>query len=82
MTDTTGPTRCDLLVSGGVIITMDAERRIFWDGAVAVSGNRIVEVGRREDLEARYRGERTIDARQRVVTPGLIQTASTNNSGN
>lgn len=64
----------DVLVSGGVVITVDSERRIFWDGAIAVRGNRIVEVGRRKDVAPRYRPGRTIDARGKVVTPGFIQT--------
>ena len=33
------PIPCDLLVSGGIILTLDAERRILWDGAIAVTGN-------------------------------------------
>ena len=65
---------CDLLVSGGTLITMDRDRRVFSDGAVAVTAGRIVAVGRREDLAARYQPARTIDGRGRVVTPGLIQT--------
>jgi 5-methylthioadenosine/S-adenosylhomocysteine deaminase len=65
---------CDLLISGGIVLTVDAERRIFWDGAVAIAGNRIVEVGRRTDVEPRYKARRVIDARGMVVTPGLIQT--------
>ncbi len=69
-----GPTRVDLLVSGGIVITMDAERRIFWDGAIAVTGNRILDVGRREDLQRSYRAAQTINAANRVIIPGLIQT--------
>lgn len=65
---------CDVLIAGGTVITMDAERRVFGDGAVAIRGGRIAEVGRREDLAPRYTPDRTIDARGRVVTPGLIQT--------
>jgi len=65
---------CDILVSGGTVITMDAGRRVLRDGAVAIRGDRIVDVGRRDDLAPRYRAVRTIDARGHVVTPGLIQT--------
>jgi 5-methylthioadenosine/S-adenosylhomocysteine deaminase len=70
---TDSPT-CDLLISGGIVLTVDVERRIFWDGAVAIAGNRILEVGRREDVAAKYRATRTLDARGKVVTPGFIQT--------
>ena len=36
MTDS--PISCDLLISGGIILTLDADRRILWDGAIAVNG--------------------------------------------
>jgi 5-methylthioadenosine/S-adenosylhomocysteine deaminase len=65
---------CDVLVSGGTVITMDPGRRVLRDGAIAITGDRIVDVGRREDVVPHYRAERIIDARGRVVTPGLIQT--------
>jgi 5-methylthioadenosine/S-adenosylhomocysteine deaminase len=68
------PTGCDLLISGGIVLTVDADRRIFMDGAIAIQGNRILEVGRRADLEPRYRALRVIDARNKVITPGMIQT--------
>ena len=68
------PAECDVLIVGGTVITMDASRRIFEDGAIAIRGNRIVEVGRRQDIAPRYRAARTLDGRGRVVTPGLIQT--------
>ena len=74
MTDSLTPTTCDLLISGGIVLTMDAERRILWDGAIAVAGNRILEVGRRIDLQPKYQSTRVIDARGKVITPGFIQT--------
>lgn len=65
---------CDVLIAGGTVITMDADRRILDDGAVAIRGNRIVDVGRRQELVPRYRPARILEGRGRVITPGLIQT--------
>lgn len=62
----------DLLLSGGTVLTMDAQQRLIDDGAVAVRGDKIVAVGRRADLESRYQPARRIDARGRLVMPGLI----------
>jgi 5-methylthioadenosine/S-adenosylhomocysteine deaminase len=62
----------DLIVSGGSVVTMDAERRIVTDGFVAVLDGAIVAVGKREELAGRYRASKTIDAAGCVVTPGLI----------
>ncbi len=62
----------DLLITGGTIIAMDPGRRVIDDGAVAVAGDRIVAVGARADLERGIQARRTIDARNKVVMPGLI----------
>ena len=44
------PISADLLISGATLITMDAERRVIVDGALAIAGARIVAVGKREAL--------------------------------
>lgn len=64
--------RVNLLVRGGAVVTMDRERRILRDAAVAVAGNRIVAVGKWAELETRYRGARVIGGEDRLVFPGLI----------
>jgi len=66
------PAAVDLLVAGGVVVTMDAERRVWLDGAVAVRDGRIVEVGRARDVVPRYRAARTLDAADFLVLPGLV----------
>ena len=64
--------RVDLLVTGGTVVTMDAERRVIADGAVAVRGDAIVAVGPRADIEAKYSSRRRMNAAGRIVLPGLI----------
>ena len=54
------------------MVTMDAGRRVIDDGAIAIRGDQIVAVGTRAELEALYRPGRRIDARGRVILPGLI----------
>lgn len=66
------PETCDILVRNGYVISMDAERRIFAPGAVAISSSRIVAVGPERELMQRYRGRRTFDAAGAVVHPGFI----------
>jgi len=41
-----GESRCDILVSNGYVVTLDAERRVFEHGAVTITNRRIVAVGR------------------------------------
>jgi len=66
--------RVDLLVSGGTVVTMDADRHIIEDGAVAIRGDSIVAVGPSAEVFAKYAARRRIDARGRIVLPGLINT--------
>src|SRR5277367_3255225 len=46
--------KVDLLITGGTVITMDAQRRVLNDGAIAVSGDSIVAVGASAELESKY----------------------------
>ncbi|MCY4664028.1 MAG: amidohydrolase [Acidimicrobiaceae bacterium] len=62
---------CDLLLTGGSVVTVDDERRVLEPGAVAISGERIDAVGTPEEL-ANYEAGRTIDCTDKAVIPGLI----------
>ncbi len=55
------------------MITVDAERRIFTSGAIAIRDDQIVAIGKTQDLEPQHASaRRVIDARGKVVLPGLI----------
>lgn len=62
----------DTVITHGIVVTMDSARHLYHDGAVAVRGDSIVAVGPTNDIEARYHAARTIDARDEIVMPGLI----------
>ena len=62
----------DLLITGGMVVTMDASRAIYEYGAVVITGDTIVAVGPRADLEAKYSARKTIDAKNSLVLPGFI----------
>jgi len=62
----------DLFVSGGTVVTMDAEFRVIEDGGVAIEGDSIVAVGGRAELEPRFGKAKTIDASGTLVLPGMI----------
>ncbi len=68
------PERVDILVTDAMIVTMDAERRVIENGALAVTGDRIVAIGKTADLRARYEARTVIDGRRFVVTPGLVNS--------
>src|SRR5260370_15139118 len=64
--------KADLLVPGATVLTMNAERRIIADGAVAVRGDVIVPVGSRASVEAKYSSAQAVNAGGKLVLPGLI----------
>ena len=53
------------------LVTMDPERRILTDGAVAIEDDRIVAVGKTAEVVRRFRADKDIDASERLVLPGL-----------
>lgn len=62
----------DLLLLHGTVVTVDDDRRIIEDGAVAIGGNRIAEVGTAADLAPRYPRHQIIDCHGKMVIPGLV----------
>jgi len=64
--------RVDILITSGTVITMDSTRRVLEDGAVAIRGDHIVAVGGTAALRARFTAREIIDAKRKIVMPGLI----------
>src|SRR3989449_327503 len=64
--------KVDLLVSGGTIATMDGQRRILEDGAIAMKGDAILALGPRAEIESKYSAPQTINAKGKLVLPGFI----------
>ncbi len=62
----------DLVLIHGTVVTMDADRRILEDGAIAIAGERIIAVGRSSQVISEYDARKVIDARGALVMPGLI----------
>jgi len=68
------PLVCDVLIVGGTVVTMDGERRVIEDGAVAIKDGNIVKVGDRKSVTQNLTAKRTINAAGKAVIPGLINT--------
>jgi len=64
--------KADLIVLGGTVITMDAERRILNDAAIAVKGDSILAIGPSTEILAKYSSANQIDARGKLILPGFI----------
>ena len=63
-----------LVLTGGIVVTMDVSGRVLSPGAVAIDGRDIVAVDTPEAIAARFAGRESIDTSGQVVMPGLINT--------
>ena len=63
-----------LVVIGGTVITENTTHRILTPGAVAIDGADIVDVDTPAAIAAKYRAAETIDTRDQIVLPGLVNT--------
>ena len=65
-------TKATKIIAGESLLTMDAANRVIGKGAVAIEDGRIVGVGTRSELEARYPGADVTLYADTVLMPGLI----------
>lgn len=62
------------LIENGLVVTMDDRRRVLERGAVLVEGDRIAAVGPAAEVALPAEGAERIDAANRIVIPGLVNT--------
>ena len=67
-------TAVSLIITNGIVITVDGNRRVLNPGAVAINNNEIVGVDTPAAIAQRFKAATTIDAAGKVVMPGLINT--------
>src|SRR5438552_19048344 len=63
------PRRVALLITGGIVVTVDEARHVYNPGAVAIDGTDIVGVGTAADVAARFPGADAISAAAPAVMP-------------
>ena len=63
----------DLMILGGTIVTMSS-MGIIRNGAIIIEDNQIIDVGEAERLKNKYSRYEKIDAKGKVVIPGLVNT--------
>jgi len=60
------------IIKNGLLVTMDSKRRVIEDGAVAIEGKFIKEVGKTKSLCAKWPDAESIDATGHMILPGFI----------
>ncbi|UCF94963.1 MAG: amidohydrolase [Desulfobacterales bacterium] len=66
-------TTADILITNGIVLTMDSNDSEIANGAVAIKGDQIAAVGPAADL-APWKAARVIDAQGGIIMPGLVNT--------
>ena len=67
-------TPVDAIWSARWVVTMDAQRRVIENGAVAIVGDHIAAVGSRTEIDRAYRPQQRLDRPDGILAPGLINT--------
>lgn len=67
-------TQPGFIFANAIVITMDAQRRVILDGAVAVVGDTIAAVGKTADVLAGFPRLQVHDYSRHIIAPGLIDT--------
>ncbi len=66
--------RADWIITSKWVVTMDAQRRVIQNGAVAVTGNTITAVGPRAEIEKQFTARNRLDRPNSALIPGLVNT--------
>jgi putative selenium metabolism protein SsnA len=63
---------CGILIACGTVVGGGTEPRVIHDGAVAVRGGLIAEVGQAADVVSHWPGADVLDASGKLVMPGFV----------
>jgi len=64
----------DWIWSARWIVTMDAQHRVIENGAIAIVGDHIVDVGPRAAIDKTWQPKQRLDRPNAILAPGLINT--------
>jgi 5-methylthioadenosine/S-adenosylhomocysteine deaminase len=64
----------DWIWTGRYVVTMDPQRRLIENGAIAIRGERLLAVGPKSEIEQRYQARQRLDRPDAILAPGLIDT--------
>ncbi|MCU1260616.1 MAG: amidohydrolase [Bryobacterales bacterium] len=64
----------DWILSARYVITMDPQRHLIENGAVAIQGDHIAALGTRAEIDRRFQAKQRLDRPDALIAPGLINT--------
>lgn len=63
-----------ILVANGTVLTLGKSNQVISNGGVLIQDSKILEVGLTQDLKTKYPDAEFIDARGKLIMPGMINT--------
>ena len=66
--------KVDHILKAGYVLTLEDSSGIIEDGAVAIRGNKIADVGTEEEVEKNYQSKNVIARKNAIIMPGLVNT--------
>ena len=70
--DTSSGQQIDLIVAGDYVVTMDDDATVHTGSAIAIDDGVIIAIGPAAEIHASYQAEQTLEGKDRIVMPGLI----------
>src|SRR5579862_9268800 len=64
----------DWIWSARYVVTMDPQRRVIDNGAIAIRGTHILAAGPKAEIEQRFQAKQHLDRPNTILAPGLINT--------
>lgn len=61
-----------MLITNGTLATFGEKGELIYDGALLVQGDYIAAMGKTSELRKKYPDEETLDARGKLIMPGMI----------
>lgn len=65
---------CDLLLTGGTVLTMDPDGNLYPRGSIAVQDGNLLDIGPSMEVDPRWKARRVLDAAGRLLMPGFVNT--------
>src|SRR5215217_614275 len=59
----------DWIWSARYVLTQDGQRRVIQNGAIAIRGERIVGVGTRAEIDAKFQAKQRVDRPDTILAP-------------
>ncbi|HEX2619789.1 MAG TPA: amidohydrolase, partial [Phototrophicaceae bacterium] len=64
--------QADIILTGGIVITMNEQFDVLRDGAVVIKDSKIIAVGQTDEISAQYSAKEIVDCQGQYILPGLV----------